>query len=829
MDTGKRGRFPAPSDSDTHNLDAVRALHQTVVSLRAALDKSRAELQELRSKVQSQVDTSIYRDTIEKLSLENHILRSRVLANGKVAEYVDSLTDILLKPNLLPIESNTKHMDQSKTVPDELKVGNNDNVKDSARPAVKTAEDLTVSNVQEVSAKEDANEVNQLQRSTLEEKEDEGGGENKICTEKLEHRESSIRSEDGDHSVGSETSQQDGGPQQVAKTAGDSDNESEELDDIELIFTTEETKELGVLQEDLVSITETEVWHPSGNATLYKHPRVENVNEVAEEEDDDEVFPKDGVDEKEVPPSNLTKIWTQSVLVETDISKCGVVDDIDVTIPLSRRNTLPNPLMYHTVLPREPLANKVSIGPSPLSPRPFAVKFAASSGGPQSQRNGRLELTKSAVRPILIEKNAVKRESEAQTDITALPSQWKSESYLAHKVSHNFTTLPSKFAMPIQQMVHPKYSLRLSEKTQEARRTLLSDINFTSMVPELSRSADHLCQEDTEQSIQPANMGLCRNYPRAFSYMKNGEVMSPSYAHSRDYGKDPWSPCSCTQYGGSQLYHRYQGSLSSMSGPLSYEALDPRRRHSWRPSYDSYQSSTLSQKPAWGSVPSSPTHGRRSRSMQFAQTPCSDVNLYSCASGRELQFSSSSLRSGKLQPSKSRSRNKVTFEESSLRRVPHPGQSLPDLRADIDFDSGNSTDSLIDEAEEYLRRSIDSILTGTDWSRVGRRRQARKHSEPDQIRELVPPRSARPFLPKIPRDLKLDYMVKVISAEGRVMMGRVRYVGGVPGRAEPHVGVELPRDSGDSDGSFQGRRFFDCDPGKAMFVPFKKVVMAWST
>lgn len=36
---------------------------------------------------------------------------------------------------------------------------------------------------------------------------------------------------------------------------------------------------------------------------------------------------------------------------------------------------------------------------------------------------------------------------------------------------------------------------RLSEKTQEARRVLLSDINFTSMVPELSRSADHLCQQ----------------------------------------------------------------------------------------------------------------------------------------------------------------------------------------------------------------------------------------------------------------------------------------------------------------------------------------------
>jgi dynactin complex subunit len=51
--------------------------------------------------------------------------------------------------------------------------------------------------------------------------------------------------------------------------------------------------------------------------------------------------------------------------------------------------------------------------------------------------------------------------------------------------------------------------------------------------------------------------------------------------------------------------------------------------------------------------------------------------------------------------------------------------------------------------------------------------------------------------------------VKVITSEGRVMVGRVRYVGLVSGKAEPHVGVELPQDTGDSDGVFQGHRYFD--------------------
>lgn len=167
--------------------------------------------------------------------------------------------------------------------------------------------------------------------------------------------------------------------------------------------------------------------------------------------------------------------------------------------------------------------------------------------------------------------------------------------------------------------------------------------------------------------------------------------------------------------------------------------------------------------------------------------------------------------------------------------------SLPNLRSDIvgaGDNSGDSTESLIDEAEDYLRRSIDSMLTisstsaSTDyWSRqtAARRRRTRRHSEPDLAREWIPPQDARPYLPKIPRDLKLDHLVKVISPEGRVLQGRVRYVGPVPGREDSHVGVELPNVNGSSDGTFHGRRFFDCEPDRAIFVPFKKVVLAWCT
>lgn len=78
--------------------------------------------------------------------------------------------------------------------------------------------------------------------------------------------------------------------------------------------------------------------------------------------------------------------------------------------------------------------------------------------------------------------------------------------------------------------------------------------------------------------------------------------------------------------------------------------------------------------------------------------------------------------------------------------------SLPNLRTDLDM-SGDSTESLIDEAEDYLRRSIDSMLTISTaeyWNKQpARRRRARRHSEPDLFREWNPPQDARPYLPKV--------------------------------------------------------------------------------
>lgn len=577
MDVGKQGQVLEEVYADRHSLDTVRALHQTVVALRAALEQSRAELHSLRQQVQVKVDTSIYKQTIEKLSLENHVLRQRVLSSENLNLDIQPVTLLSPMSNL----ENTKYMDPSKV--------DNDGIIDVSNKAPSI---------------EDTNDL--VEQTSLENGDD---------TEKSVF-------EDGDQSISSSTSQHGAGTPKVSK--GESED-SEELDDIELIFTTDDTKELSGLQEDLVSIAETETWQP-------KPPRDKDADDY-------------------VPNTTLKHIWTQSVLVETDISKCGVVDENENPSQISRRNTLPNAVPYRPIIHRDALTGSKSqlLDPAPISPRPLIIKFSQNTT--RSPRN---------MRPILAEKNSRKQESEAQTDISALPAHWRSESYLAHhKISHNFTTLPSKFALPVNQSPPRKQSLKLSEKTQEARRILLSDINFTSMVPELSRSADHLYNEAINASI------LCKNYPRAFTYMKNADsMMSPGYL-----GRTPWSPCDCNHR--QQSWEYYQGSLMSIPSPSATD-LSEKRRHSMKPSVsslDTYWTNSYIQRPNW-STPTSPTHCRRSRSVPFSPsythaTTQSDI-MGSYSSGIKGRFLDQKLHSGySSRTSKAptvKIRNRVTFK-----------------------------------------------------------------------------------------------------------------------------------------------------------------------
>nr|XP_031841499.1 uncharacterized protein LOC116430920 isoform X2 [Nomia melanderi] len=805
-------------------LDVVRALHQTVISLRSALDSSREELRRLKESV-GDFSGESYVDVVERLALENHVLRRKILSRNSEFSS-DAATSPPPQAPLLPLA-----VEDIKILPEEAGVPMDtsrdkvvaDDLPESSQSTRKASKDQGESSfgdakcamprdnrdtvvqvrtrVSEVGSDEKAAAsagsvpvlIDKQSKSAEEEDAIEAQSDRLEVPDK-DLEDLSLKSvSDGDNSVFSDNpdtqmtqqQQRQNQPTDQSKTNDQSENESEELDDIELIFTTDETcRDLG-LQEDLVSITETESWQQPaavGQPVLLKYAKSaegeslvcngEKTSSVEEavSSQSSSIDREESVDRfDESSNTRLNKMWSQcSVLVETDISKCGVVEEPEQpTRHAVRRNTLAAPpTAYRPIIHREALASSRRKSAAPL-------------------------------RPVMDRISGARRESGAQTDISALPAHWRSESYLAHKVAHTFTTLPSKFALP----TGVPGRLRLSDKTREARRVMLSDISFTSMVPELSRSADHLCHDPHAQTCFNSR-GCGLRTPDVHRRESLGSLAGFWSRCNPSTGLP--SPCDCRL--STDLYSsRYRGSLSSIPSPGLEVVSGPARRHSWRATAASFDTwrvpvATSTPRPTWSSMPSSPTH---------------------------VHPMATSSKISKSVPK--RTRSKVTFQECPMTRG-----SLPNLRSELagGDNSGDSTESLIDEAEDYLRRSIDSMLTVSSsgvssdyWNKqTARRRRARRYSEPDLIRDWHPPQDARPYLPKIPRDLKLDHLVKVISPEGRVLQGRVRYVGPVPGREEAHVGVELPYMNGTSDGSFHGRRFFDWKviPTRGLMKKFRK-------
>ena len=73
-------------------------------------------------------------------------------------------------------------------------------------------------------------------------------------------------------------------------------------------------------------------------------------------------------------------------------------------------------------------------------------------------------------------------------------------------------------------------------------------------------------------------------------------------------------------------------------------------------------------------------------------------------------------------------------------------------------------------------------------------------------------RHALPFLPKSPKCLKTGQQAKVIAKGGRIVVGKIRYIGHIASdenEDEIYVGLELSHAQGDTDGSFNGRKFFE--------------------
>ncbi|GLH14459.1 Uncharacterized protein GBIM_18856, partial [Gryllus bimaculatus] len=247
---------------------------------------------------------------------------------------------------------------------------------------------------------------------------------------------------------------------------GDSDDEdggdSEELDDIELIFTTEETKELGVLQEDLVPIADAEedgVWPPlqfesadgedgDAAAPALKPTPVAGAAPVSSRAK--APCPPPPPSPPPRPPCHNAGRAPRAPCSSRPTSPSAASwtrapsEPFYVAGRLSRRNTLPAPLGFPPVMllaARTAAARGGGGAPGsawrwhgaerrpPFASVPQACGGAAAArarqrgGAARGRARGRDFAQRFPRAPILVERcRGAKRENEAQTDITRCPA-----------------------------------------------------------------------------------------------------------------------------------------------------------------------------------------------------------------------------------------------------------------------------------------------------------------------------------------------------------------------------------------------------------------------
>ncbi|XP_021341406.1 uncharacterized protein LOC110442231 isoform X3 [Mizuhopecten yessoensis] len=153
--------------------------------------------------------------------------------------------------------------------------------------------------------------------------------------------------------------------------------------------------------------------------------------------------------------------------------------------------------------------------------------------------------------------------------------------------------------------------------------------------------------------------------------------------------------------------------------------------------------------------------------------------------------------------------NKNMLSASSRESVPFMHQTY--YRSGL---SAPSTDNLLyDEAYIELLKSA----FGCDHDKM---------AAPGSLVTLTT--GLRPFSPRTPGDIHLEDVVKFSRQGGKLSQGTVKFVGHLPGRNDVYLGVELDKEEGKHDGTFESARYFKCKPNKGVFVAFNKVVMAWA-
>lgn len=286
-------------------LDTVRALHQTVVALRAALEKSRSEILELKTKSFS-IET--VQETIRSLVLENNVLKNQIHAEEKPKKVGKFEAKISIK-------AKKKH---SKSLESLLIV------KSPIDKKLSLTKTVSFSNIVEMN-----NEDQQPLQNDLEEQDQDQDQE----VDDIELIFTTDETKDSDFKE-----------QLVSIDAGDAipdgnllqcpDSDNLDISDREL-------------DDDVFN--DTDVDFRRENSQLYNSKSDNSINQEKSLKScysyQDSSFENKSLEKDE----SFDRFEERVRIVETDISKCGIQD---VEYGGLRRNTCPNPLQYRPLLHR---------------------------------------------------------------------------------------------------------------------------------------------------------------------------------------------------------------------------------------------------------------------------------------------------------------------------------------------------------------------------------------------------------------------------------------------------------------------------------------------
>jgi hypothetical protein len=348
-------------------LDTVRALHQTVVALRAALEQSRTEILELKTK---SFPIESVEQSLRALTLENHFLKNKIVDEQAQKTVLEENRDNpTVKNDDRKLESERTKARKKKKSKFEAKISIKSVGKSSASLESLLVLKSPTTKKLSVSKTVSFSNLNTLVDSPA----------NKDLSFSKTVSSSNLNTLiDGEKTMNNnESRDEEQSPQNDLEQ-----DQDQEVDDIELIFTTDETKDSD-FKEQLVSI---DAGDSHADANLLQCPDLDQNLDISDRELDDDVF-NDGAEvdfrrensqlynsksdnsinqEKSLKScysyqdssfenkslekdESFDRFDERVRIVETDISKCGIQD---VEYGGLRRNTCPNPLQYRPLLHR---------------------------------------------------------------------------------------------------------------------------------------------------------------------------------------------------------------------------------------------------------------------------------------------------------------------------------------------------------------------------------------------------------------------------------------------------------------------------------------------